>query len=288
MIFGVLPPYRAGVVADPVWMTIFAQHAEACGFESLYAVEHVLVPAGYRSRYPYSETGRMPLPVDCDIPDPLDLIGFLAARTTKLRFGTGLVVLPEHHPAVLAKRCATVDRLSGGRLTLGIGVGWLREELEVLRVDPATRGARAEDAIAAMRALWSDGDATHSGPFFSFTRACSNPKPAQPTIPIHVGGHSRAAAVRAGRMGDGFHPLGLRDHELRMRVETMRAAAHDAGRDPEAVELTLGDRIDQFDEDRLAAAEKAGAERIVLSTQEAHLDLAVAQLARFAANYIAA
>src|SRR5205085_12294439 len=134
--FGLLPPYRAGAVAEPEWITRFAQHAEACGFESVYVAEHMVVMAGYTSEYPYSPDGRMTLPDHADIPDPLDLLAYLAAKTTTLRLGTGLIVLPEHHPAQLAKRLATIDRVSGGRLTIGVGGGWLPEGPAALSVDP--------------------------------------------------------------------------------------------------------------------------------------------------------
>jgi probable F420-dependent oxidoreductase len=282
----VLPPYRTGIAADPTWMVAYAQHAEACGFESIYTVEHVIVPAGYESRYPYNDSGRMPLPDDCDIPDPLDLLAYLAAKTATIRLGTGVLVLPEHQPAQLAKRCATIDRLSSGRLTLGIGVGWLREELEAVGVDPDTRGARTDESIDVLRALWTEPEVTHHGEHFHLERARSYPKPIQPTIPIHIGGHSRVAARRAGRVGDGFHPLGVADDVLPSRMDDLRAAAHDAGRDPDTIELTLGGLLDQLDGDRLAAAEKAGADRLVLSTRESNLDLALEQLTTFSERYI--
>lgn len=281
MKFGVLPPYRFGVTADPDWMRAFAQQAEASGFESLYTVEHVVVPAGYESRYPYNESGRMPLPEDVDIPDPLELLAYLAACTSTIRLGTGILVLPEHHPVQLAKRAATIDRLSGGRLTLGIGVGWLREELDAVGVDFETRGARTDECIVAMRSLWERGEATHHGAHFSFERAGSYPKPVQQSIPIHIGGHSRAAARRAGRVGDGFHPLGISDDALPARLDDVRHAALDAGRDPDAIELTLGGLLDQLDDDRLATAEKLGVNRLVLSTREPDLDAACLQLVQF-------
>jgi probable F420-dependent oxidoreductase len=286
--FALLPPYRTGAVAEPEWITRFAQHAEACGFDAIYTVEHVVVPAGYTSRYPYSPDGRMSLPDHADIPDPLDLLAFIAGRTTTLGLGTGLIVLPEHHPVQLAKRLATIDKLSGGRLTIGIGVGWLKEELEALDVDPTTRGRRADECIEAMRVLWREEEPTFTGEFFSFTRACSHPKPVRPDgVPIHVGGHSAAAARRAGRLGDGFHPLGLAGDALTERVGQMRAAALDAGRDPDAIELTLGGLLDQLDDDRLATAEKAGAVRLVLSTRERDIDAACNQLSAFAERFIA-
>ena len=148
---GLLPPYRLDVASDPAWMATFARHADEVGFESLLAVEHVAVPVGYESRYPYSDTGRMPLPEDCELPDPLDLLAWLAARTERLRLGTGILVLPEHHPLQLAKRCATIDRLSGGRLFLGVGVGWMREEVAALGIDPDERGSRTDEGIEALR-----------------------------------------------------------------------------------------------------------------------------------------
>src|SRR5207302_1111111 len=145
----------------------------------------------------YNVTGRMPLADDCDIPDPLDLLAYLAGATSTIRLGTGILVVPEHHPLQLAKRAATIDRLSGGRLTLGIGVGWMREEIEALGVDFASRGRRTDECIAVLRELWTQQLASHSGEFFEFDGVCSFPKPVQPTIPVHVGGHSRAAARRA-------------------------------------------------------------------------------------------
>src|SRR4051794_12959510 len=286
--FALLPPYRTGAVAEPEWITRFAQHAEACGFAAVYSVEHAVVPAGYTSKYPYSPDGRMTLPDHADIPDPLDLLAFIAGRTTTLGLGTGLIVLPEHHPVQLAKRLATIDKLSGGRLTIGVGVGWLREELEALNVDPATRGRRADECIEALRALWRDDEATFHGEFFSFTNACSHPKPVQPGgVPIHIGGHSAAAARRAGRLGDGFHPLGLAGDALAERIEQMRVAAVEAGRDPDRIELTLGGLLDQLDDERLATAEKAGAVRLVLSTRTKDIDEACAQMSTFAERFIA-
>jgi probable F420-dependent oxidoreductase len=286
--FGLLPPYRTGAVAEPDWIRRFAQHAESCGFDSLYVAEHMVVPAGYTSQYPYAPDGRMTLPDHADIPDPLDLIAFIAGCTSTLRFGTGLLVLPEHHPVQLAKRLATIDRLSGGRLTIGIGVGWLKEEAEALNIDPSTRGRRADECIDALRVLWREEEATFHGEFFSFTNACSFPKPVQPGgVPIHVGGHSAAAARRAGRVGDGFHPLGLAGELLEERIGQMRDAAVAAGRDPDALELTLGGLLDQLDDERLEAAEKVGAVRLVLSNRVKDIDEACAQLTEFAKRFIA-
>ena len=164
-------------------MAAFARHADEVGFESLLAVEHVAVPVGYESRYPYSDTGRMPLPEACELPDPLDLLAWLAARTQRLRLGTGILVLPEHHPLQLAKRCATIDRLSGGRLFLGVGVGWMREEVAALGIDPDERGTRTDEGIEALRVIWREDEPSFAGRHFAFGPVRSQPKPVQDTDP---------------------------------------------------------------------------------------------------------
>src|SRR5664279_5324571 len=148
-----MPPYRTGVAADPEWMTRFVRLAERLGFESVYLVEHVVVPVDYGSRYPYSDTGKMPLADDCPIPDPLDLAAFLMARTERLVLGTGIVIALHQHPLVLAKRAASLDVLSGGRFRLGVGVGWMREELESTGVDWDSRGAVLDEHLDAMCAI---------------------------------------------------------------------------------------------------------------------------------------
>jgi probable F420-dependent oxidoreductase len=249
-------------------------------------VEHVVVPAGYATRYPYSDTGRMPLPDDVDIPDPLELLAFVASATTQLRLGTGVLVLPEHHPLQLAKRLATLDRLSGGRAFVGVGVGWMDEELQALGIDPRTRGRRCDEAIAALRATWMDDEASFDGEFFQFSRVRSHPKPVQPTIPIHVGGHSAAAARRAGRLGDGWFPLGLTGDLYERRRDEVHAAAHDAGRDPAIIEISLGGLLDATAGDQIEAARAAGATRMILSTRSADLGELSDALSAFAAEHL--
>jgi probable F420-dependent oxidoreductase len=254
-------------------MGAFAQHADEVGFESLLAVEHVAVPVGYSTRYPYNEAGRMPLADDCEIPDPLDLLAWIAGRTQRLRLGTGILVLPEHHPLQLAKRVATIDRLSGGRVFLGVGVGWMREELEAVGVDPDTRGARTDEGIDALRAVWSGDEVSFHGEHFSFSRVRSHPKPAQARVPILVGGHAAVAARRAGERGDGFFPLGLTGEGLDLRLAQVAEAARAAGRDPADVPLTTGGLLGEgTTEAALEEAVRRGAERVVLSTRSADLD----------------
>ena len=266
--FAVVAPVAAGVTADPVWMAAFARHLEDCGFESIVAVEHTVLMTRYDSVYPYDASGRVELAADCPVPDPLDLLAFLAGQTTTLGLATGVLVLPNHHPVVLAKRVATVDALSGGRLRLCVGVGWLREEVQACGADFDSRGRRADEQIAVMRALWAGGTdgVGHHGKFFDFDDAMCYPKPvAGKAVPIHIGGHSRAAARRAGRLGEGFQPLGVAGAELAELVSVMRTAAEDAGRDPDALELSLGHLVTRIDAERAGRLAEAGADRLVLA-----------------------
>jgi probable F420-dependent oxidoreductase len=229
---------NVGPMAFAEGAVALAQAAEAGGFESLWTVEHTVVPAGYQSTYPYSPSGRMPGPEDSDIPDPLIWLAYVAASTSTIRLGTGILILPQRNPVVLAKEVATLDRLSGGRVELGIGVGWLEEEFDAIGISFEDRGARTDDHIAALRALWTQDQATHDGSHSSFHDAISRPRPTQGSVPIVVGGHSKAAARRAGRLGDGFFP-GKGDHEgLAELIAVLRATAVEHGRDPDSIEIT--------------------------------------------------
>jgi len=228
-----------------------AQGAEAAGIESLWTVEHVIIPEGYESEYPYDPSGKIQGKDSSAIPDPLVWLAFCAGVTTKLKLGTGILIVPQRNPLVLAKECATLDSMSGGRLLLGVGAGWLEEEFDAIGVPFADRGARLDDHIAAMRALWSkDEDAsTYHSDFTNFDRAYSFPKPAQDSIPVIIGGHSKVAARRAGRLGDGFFPGKGSNDTLKELFTVMRQAAEDAGRDPDAIEITAGGYAALFSDD---------------------------------------
>ena len=266
--FGVVAPVAAGVTADPRWMADFARHVEACGFESIVAVEHTVLATHYDSVYPYDTSGRVELAADCPVPDPLDLLSFLAGHTERLGLATGVLVLPNHHPVVLAKRAATVDVLSGGRLRLCVGVGWLKEEIEACGTDFASRGRRADEQLAVLRALWDErpDGVSHRGEFFQFDHIVCSPKPvAGKNLPVHIGGHSKAAARRAGRLGDGFQPLGVAGARLEELLTLMRENAEAVGRDPADIELTLGHSVSKIDPERAERLATQGADRVVLA-----------------------
>lgn len=286
MKYGIIPPYRASIVHDPTFMREFAQHADNLKFETLYAVEHAVVAQGYSRKYPYNSSGEMALAEDCNIPDPLDLLAYLAGVTQNIRLATGILVVPNHHPVPLAKRCATIDVLSGGRLHLGVGVGWMREELEACGTVFETRGRRLDETIQVMRKLWSGDAVEHQGEFFGFPSVFSCPSPQRGSIPIHIGGHSKAAAMRAGRLGDGFQPLGLQGDDLRSALDLVRTTASEAGRDPEAIELTLGGGLAVFDESARESAISFGADRVVLGSGTAELSKLKDEMSSFAAQFI--
>jgi len=237
-----------------------ARTAEAAGIESLWTYEHIVVPGVYRSAYPYSSSGRMP---DARFADALDWIAFLSAVTEHIAFGTGMLILPEHNPVELAKRAATIDRLSGGRLFLGVGVGWLKEEFESLGVPWEHRGPRTDEYIQVMRRLWAAGEATFTGRFVQFRRTHCFPKPLQvPGIPVIVGGHTEAAAARAGRIGDGFYPAVPPD-QLAELLRIVRRSAQEAGRDPARIEITAGAGQD-CDADTVKRYQDLGVTRVMV------------------------
>ena len=212
--------------------------AEECGFESVWGGEHVILPDTILSKYPYTEDGKIPAEPDTPIPDPLILLAYIAAAAPTLRLGTCILIVPQRNPLVLAKELATLDRMSGGRVELGLGVGWLQEEFEALGIPWERRGARNDEYIAAMRALWSGPHAEFHGNFVDFDPATCSPRPINGDIPIIVGGDSEAALRRAVKIADGYFP-GEGDAEalgkLLRRLE-LTAEAND--RDPKTIEIS--------------------------------------------------
>jgi len=237
-----------------------AKAAEEAGFESIWTVEHVVVPRDYQSKYPYSPTGRMGSGLeDFPIPDPLIWLAYIASATRTLKLGTAILILPQRNPVVTAKAIATLDHLAGGgRVLLGIGVGWLAEEFATLGVPFADRGPRTDEYVAAMRALWSQECASFHGRFVNFDNVFCRPLPPERRIPIIVGGDTPAAARRAGRLGDGYFPARGASPEL---FDEMRRAAEAAGRDPKAIELTVSAPQDPTEIEALA---KRGIARVAV------------------------
>lgn len=213
------------------------QRADALGFESLWGGEHVVIPDRIASRYPYTEDGELPAEPDTPIPDPLIWLAFAAAAAPTVRLGTCILIVPQRNPLVLAKALATLDSLSGGRVELGLGVGWLREEFEALGIPWERRGARTDEYIAAMRALWSAPHAEFHGEFVDFPPVTCSPRPVRGTIPILVGGDSEVAIRRAVQTADGYFPGEGNPEQLRHLLDRVRRACDQAGRDPADLEI---------------------------------------------------
>ncbi len=257
---------NTGPATRPEYAVRFARAAEAAGFSSLWTVEHVIWPVQYTSRYPYHPSGKMAGHPSIPLPDPLIWLTWVGAATETIRLATGILLLPERQPVVLAKELATLDVMSKGRLDLGVGIGWLREEFDALGIPFAGRAARTDEYIEVLRTLWSRDDAEFHGEYVSFSGISSNPKPVKGGVPIFVGGHSVGAARRAGTLGDGFWPLGPNVEALAELFEVARRSAIDFGRDPDAIEFCASPphgmaRI----EDEVAALMELGVSRIILA-----------------------
>ncbi len=253
---------NVGPFGQPEHLANLARTAEEAGIESILTVEHVVVPVGYQSRYPYSPEGRMPGPENSPIPDPLLPLAYAAAVTTKLRLGTGVMILPQRHPIYVAKELATLDVLSGGRAMLGVGIGWLREEFDALGIPFSERAPRTEESIRALRSLWKDQPEGFEGNFYRWGPVESNPKPVQPRgVPILVGGHVEGAARRAARCGDGYFPVGVDEQALPQRLAALADECGKVGRDPGEIEITSS--ADVRDLDVVRRFEDLGVSRLV-------------------------
>jgi len=265
-------------VADPDFIVGYSQLVESLGFESLWTIDHALMCVEYDSMYPYKTTGRTPIPADANMPDPLILMMLIASATERIRIGTSMLILPQRHPIALAKEIATLDQYSKGRVTLGVGVGWVEEEVEIMQQNFRDRGRRADEWIEILRALWAEGVSEYEGQYFQFKGVVSSPKPAQSGgIPLMIGGHSEAAARRAGRYGDEFYPhwstRGPDAEALANLTSVIARAAEEAGRKPGCVGLTLTSTSDA--KTAYATAEtcaRLGADRVVVLPPKGELD----------------
>jgi probable F420-dependent oxidoreductase len=241
--------------ADPAVAARIATLAERLGYDSLWAGEHVVVPS------PRVE----PSPMEPDEPilDPLVALAHVAAHTERIRLGTGVIILPQRNPLVLAKQVASLDVLCGGRLILGIGVAYLEPEMRAIGVPMEGRGARADEYLAAMRALWEEEAPSFHGRHARFEGVDAHPRPVQRPLPVVVGGHTRAAHRRAARSADGWYGFMVGLRAMAEQRELMRAAIEETGRErPLHVSVTPARRLD---EENVRAYAELGVERLIVA-----------------------
>lgn len=239
--------------------------AEANGFATLWAGEHVVMVDRSSSRYPYADDGRIAVPAAADWLDPMVCLGFAAAATTTIGVATGVLLLPEHNPVVVAKQAASLDVLSGGRLTLGVGIGWSRDEFDALGVPFARRGARTREYVEAIRTIWRDDVASYDGEFARFEAIRVYPKPVRDrALPIVLGGNSDGALRRVAAWGDGWYGFYLPDvAAVAERVEFLRSACRERDRDPAELSLAVALRTPR-PEDVVALADLGVDEMVVV------------------------
>ncbi len=233
-----------GTGAGPEVIRAVAIAAEAAGFATLWSGEHVVMVDEPASRYPYSPDGQIAVPAAADWLDPLLGLSYTAAVTSRIELATGVLLLPEHNPVLAAKQAATLDVLSGGRLTLGVGIGWSAEEFAALGIEFSRRGPRTAEYVAAMRALWADDVASFSGEFVRFDAVRVNPKPVRARrIPVVVGGNSDAALKRVAAFGDGWYGFNLTVDAALERAAALAGYCRQQGRrlDELTVAVALAD-----------------------------------------------
>jgi probable F420-dependent oxidoreductase len=304
--YGFYLPTRGGC-ATPEALETIVQRGEALGFHSVMIADHVVFPTAIASKYPYTVSGAFP--GGGDALEQLTLMAFVAGRTRALRLVTSVMILPYRNPVVTAKVLATIDVLSRGRVTVGVGVGWLREEFEALdSPDFERRGAASDEYIRIFKTLWTQDPASFTGEFYRFSALRCLPRPVQePHPPIWIGGHSAPALRRVARLGDGWHPVGanpavpLRPAELRASLEQLFRMTEAEGRDPSA--LTISFKAPVYDTsvttldgaerrpfsgsaqqvaDDIAAYEKVGVSELVFDFRGEHLAETLERMERFA------
>jgi len=250
----------------PEMITRCAQVAEAAGYSSIWVPEHVVFFEDYEASYPYAEGGRPPMTTDSNMLEPLNLLSFIAGQTQRIRLGTGVFLLPQRNPVYTAKEATTVDVLSNGRLDLGIGVGWLREEFQAVAVPFEKRGARCDEYIEVIRRLWTGGQVEFSGDYYQLRPCVQSPRPVQrPHPPILVGGVSPPALRRAATLGDGWVAINLDPAEAASQIEQIAAMRREAGLEMQGFRTSMMAVTFHVEPEDLPRYRDAGIEQLVLA-----------------------
>jgi len=255
-----------GPAAEPEVIALMAQVAEQCGFHSLWAPEHVILVDQYASKYPYSTDGRFALPTQMDLLDPFSALTFAAAHSKRIRLGTGICLLPEHNPVVLAKVIAGLDKLSKGRFDFGVGIGWLAEEFAAVGVPWERRADRTREYLQAMKLLWTEDQPEFAGEFCRFPKVRMHPKPVQtPHPPIIFGGESNPALKRVGEVGDGWFGFNTSPEEAQVRIGRIKQYAQAADRSAVKLSFAVSPGMGmEVEVDALKRYRDAGADQVIV------------------------
>ena len=276
-----------GPLATPENLVRIVESAEEFGFDIVSVSDHVVIPWTIASRYPYSPAGDFPLHPSTPFLEPLTTLALVAGVTERIRLGTTVLVLPHRHPVLAAKMLATIDHLAPGRVILGAGVGWMREEIELLGAPYDTRGAWSDEALRVMRACWSNERASFAGRFFRFEAVACLPRPANGTIPIWIGGESPRALRRVAEHGDGWHAAFPTPAKVGEALPALQTACRAAGRDFSSLTLTArmglpGRKPADEVIAEVQALARLGISHLVLETRARDLEDMLATYSRFA------
>jgi probable F420-dependent oxidoreductase len=267
--------------STPEYLTTLATAAEERGFHSIWAPEHVVLFDDYASRYPYSDDGRVPAGGEIGVLEPLTTLAFLASCSHTIRLGTGILLVPQRNPVYTAKEAATVDWVSGGRLDLGVGIGWLAEEYRAVDVPFARRGDRCREYIEVMRRLWCDPVSAFTGEFYELPACRQYPKPVQqPHPPIHFGGESDAALRRVADIGQGWYGFNLSPNDVGERLATLERFLGEAGRTRAEITVSIGPYLLGVDADKAKRYADAGVDQLIVGAYGATADDLVRRLDR--------
>jgi probable F420-dependent oxidoreductase len=306
MKFGVFLPI-SGRAAGPETLAGAARQAETLGYDSVWCADRIIIPWEIKTPYPYSEGQSFIVPPDRPFFEPLTCLAFLAGATEKISLGISVLVLPYRHPLYWAKIATTIDHLSKGRLILGVGVGWMKEEFDALGANFTARGELSDEQLDLLKVLWRDEHAKFSGRHYRFDDIAFSPKPLQkPRIPIWVGGEGKRAQRRAGEYGDAWFPYFVRmtPRELKRRFDNVKRVAEKAGREPDTIRLNCCLPIEvsrepvAWEEDRLRGSveqiaevlegyKKIGVEHMALQFMVPHWPERIEQIERFAREAMA-
>jgi len=258
--------------------------ADACGFHSLWIGEHAVLFDDYRSAYPYAPDGQLPLPREAGMLELFTTLAFLAACTERIRLASGICILPQRNPVLTAKEAANVDWLSGGRLDLGLGIGWSRQEFEALGAEWPRRAARSEEYVALMKRLWCEELSSFEGEFYRLAPCRMHPKPVQkPHPPLYFGGNSEAALGRVARLGDGWLALGLSPEDLARHRRQLGKLLEREGRSLAQLDVAVMPPPGPLDRAHLARYRDAGATQLVAAPARARGESLAAAIERLAA-----